>query len=173
MNRVVRGRHGSDRSGLLSRRQNPGHQCDVYLLGLVLPAGLHAGVRRRGELRPGLALSDWWCGLQRLFPRWGAGDGQLWHCCEHGVGILPRSRQRHLLRNADLPAQPRGVPAGQGLVQCPGRHAAGGHYGGIRQSLSGDSDPLRFSAAAISRRHGRDRGLVFLLRHFRLEDPPQ
>ena len=63
--------------------------------------------------------------LQRVLPGRRAGHGELRHRLEHVLVLLHGPRQRHLLRDADLPAQPLSVPARQGAVQRAGRARPG------------------------------------------------
>ena len=112
--------------------------------------------------------------LQRVLPGGRARDGELRHRVEHGVVVLHGSRQRHLLRDADVSDEPRGVPARQGAVQR--RDRAGCRRWSpslLAAALLGV--PLRPAGAAAARRRGHRRhgGLVLLLRDLRARHPPQ
>ena len=81
----------------------------VYPLGYLLVFGV--GMNEALGFR---AAAD---RLPRVLPRRRSRDGRLRHRVEHRVVVLHGPRQRHLLRDADLSDQPRGVPARQGAVQ--------------------------------------------------------
>ena len=71
-----------------------------YPLGYLLVFGVGMTHAVGGRGLPGGAR------LQRVLPCRRAGHGELRHRLEHRVVVLHGPRQRHLLRDADLSAQP-------------------------------------------------------------------
>ena len=103
------------------------------------------------------------------------GDGELRHRVEHVVVVLPRSRQRHLLRDADLSDEPL---ASTCSARCCSTSLIGAGAGARSRCVLAAvllGVPLRLGRLPLlarggDRRHGR---LVLLLRDLRAAHPAQ
>ena len=159
-----RARGARARAAPRGRRREPRRHFRRADQGRAVVSGLSAVMYREGKIRATNALFIFWdvvyplgyllvfgVGMNEalgfsgprhrlplVLPRGGARDGRLRHRVEHRVVVLHGPRQRHLLRDADLSDEPRGVPGGKSAVQHRDRAGPGvRHRAARRRRFSG------------------------------------